>query len=74
VAEVSEGQSLHRAFGPMMMKLLHDRFIFKYFLGFFNPNFSFVTVTKSNVLDRILFNAKVDTACLRGKAPRRSDL
>jgi hypothetical protein len=58
---------INKHFGYFFHKLV------KCLLGFFNPTFSFIVVTKLNALDRILFGAQLDPRCLReeGAAPVR---
>jgi hypothetical protein len=48
--------------------LFYKIIIFKCFPGFFNPTFSFIAVTKLNVLDRIFFLRKIQPTLLeRGR-------
>jgi hypothetical protein len=39
--------------------------LFQCLLGFFNPNFSVIPVTKLSVLDCVLLYARLDPCCLR---------
>jgi hypothetical protein len=43
----------------------HKLIIFKCLLGFLNPTFSFIAVTKLNEKDHVFFYAQLDPHCMR---------